>query len=31
MQEFLAWAHGSGGQLFQGYGGFTILGEAVAT
>ncbi|CAE7039332.1 unnamed protein product [Symbiodinium sp. CCMP2592] len=23
MQEFLAWAHGSGGQLFQGYGGFT--------
>ena len=26
MQEFLAWAHGSGGQLFQGYGGFTMLG-----
>ncbi|CAE7245485.1 unnamed protein product [Symbiodinium pilosum] len=23
MQEYLAWAHGAGGQLFQGYGGHT--------
>ena len=30
MQEYLAWAHGAGGQLFQGYGGHTQLGGILA-